>query len=149
MYMIAIIVALTCFNVQTVRAFDGAEVFDIEKGEVVQTINNPTNLQSEVEKWLSSITGPVGSFKIEPDNGIGIKIELAPPLKISNQWIIGTVTQVVLFVSRTETYYPTLFIFTKENNAIAVNIHCDLEIFLKTNNIYDPELNLNHLPNNK
>jgi hypothetical protein len=134
-YLIAIIVTLTCFDAQTVSAIDGAEVFDIQKGEVVKTINNSASLQSEVEKWISSIAGPVGSLKIEPDNGIGIKIELTPPLKVNNQWMTGTVTEVVLFVSKTKTYDPMLLIFTKENSVIAVNIHYDLKTFLKKNNI--------------
>jgi hypothetical protein len=149
MFVISIIVTLTYFNVQTVRAFDGAEVFDIQKGEVIKTIKNSANLQSEVEKWLSSITGSVGSFKIEPDNGIGLKIELAPPLKVKNQWITGTVTEVVLFISEKETYYPTLLIFTKENSVIAVNIQYDLKMFLKKNNLFKPEFNLNNPPKDK
>ncbi|WP_090815556.1 hypothetical protein [Paenibacillus sp. yr247] len=105
-------------------------------------------MQSEVEKWLSSISGAVGSLNIEPDNGLGIKIELAPPLKIKNKWITGTVAEVVLFISQTETYYPTLLIFTKEDSVIAVSINHDLKVFLKTNNLYNPELNLNN-PSNK
>jgi hypothetical protein len=149
MVVISIIVSLTYFNVQTVRAFDGAEVFDIQKGEVIKTIKNSANLQSEVEKWLSSITGSVGSFKIEPDNGIGLKIELAPPVKVKNQWITGTVTEVVLFISEKETYYPTLLILTKENSVIAVNIQYDLKMFLKMNNLFKPEFNLNNPPKDK
>lgn len=62
--------------------------------------------------------------------------------KVKNQWINGTVTEVVLLISRTETYYPSLLVFTKENSVVAVNIHCDLMKFLKMNNLYDPELNL-------
>jgi hypothetical protein len=133
-------------NVQTVSALDGAEVFDIQKGDVVKTIKNTASLQREVEKWLSSIVGHVGSLKIEPDNGIAIKIELAPPLKVNNQWLIGTVTEVVLFVSQSDTYYPTLLIFTKEKNVIAIHIHHDLKTFLNANNLYNPKLNLNRLP---
>jgi hypothetical protein len=147
-YIIAIIVTLTCFfTVEIAHASDGAEVFDIQKGEVVKIIKNSASLQHEVENWLSSIAGPVGSLAIEPDNGIGILIELTPPLKVKNQWLWGTVTKVVLFVSQTETYYPTLLIFTKENSVIAVNIEHDLKIFLKTNNLYNKELNLNNPPN--
>jgi hypothetical protein len=149
LFVISIIVQLVCFNEQTVHAFDGAEVFDIQKGEVIKTIKNSANLQSEVEQWLSSITGSVGSFKIEPDNGIGLKIEQAPPLKVKNQWITGTVTEAVLFISEKETYYPTLLILTKENSVIAVNIQYDLKMFLKMNNLFKPEFNLNNPPKDK
>ncbi|SDM81426.1 hypothetical protein SAMN04487897_101131 [Paenibacillus sp. yr247] len=39
-YISAILVTLTCFNVHAVLAFDGAEVFDIQKGEVVKTLKH-------------------------------------------------------------------------------------------------------------
>jgi hypothetical protein len=140
--ILALIVALTCTNLKTVNAYDGAEVFDIQKGEVVKLISNSTFLQREVGRWLDSISGHVGSLKVEPDIGIGVKIVLTPPQNIKNQWINGTVTEVVLLISRTETFYPTLLVFTKENSVVAVNIHFDLMTFLKMNNLYDPELNL-------
>lgn len=140
--ILVLLVALTCTNLKTVYAYDGAEVFDIQKGEIVKLITNSEILQRDVGKWLDSITGPVGSLKIEPDSGIGVKIVLTPPQNVKNQWINGTVTEVVLLISRTETYYPTLLVFTKENSVVAVNIHCDLMKFLKMNNLYDPELNL-------
>ncbi|SEB92815.1 hypothetical protein SAMN05443246_2381 [Paenibacillus sp. GP183] len=149
MFVVTIIVQLICFNDQTVHAFDGAEVFDIQKGEVIKIIKNSANLQSEVEKWLSSIAGTVGSLKMEPDSGIGLKIELVPPLKVENQWITGTVTEVALFISEKETYYPTLLIFTKENSVIAVNIQYDLMMFLKKNKLFKPEFNLNNPPKDK
>ncbi|NQX71762.1 hypothetical protein HQN90_37445 [Paenibacillus alba] len=69
--MMTIVALLTVFHVHSVEAFDGAEVFDIQKGEVVATIKNSPSLQSEVAKWLSSISGPVESLHIEPDRGLG------------------------------------------------------------------------------
>lgn len=76
--ILVLLVALTCTNLKTVYAYD-AEVFDIQKGEIVKLITNSEILQRDVLKWLDSITGPVGSLKIEPDSGIGVKIVLTPP----------------------------------------------------------------------
>lgn len=145
-FIVVITSLLTWITEQTVCAFDGAEVFDIQKGEVVKTINHSASLQKEVENWLSSIAGPVGSMRIEPINGIGIKIELAPPLKVENQWLNGTVTEVVLLLSQTETYYPTLLIFTKEHQVAAVNIQYDLGKFLIMHNLYHEQFNLKNPP---
>lgn len=85
---------------QKVQASDGAEVFDINKGEIVPAIENSQSLQNQVKEWLSSACGIAGSFKIEPNNGIAIKAPLIPPYKIQNEFVNGTVTEVVMFISR-------------------------------------------------
>lgn len=140
------VVLLLSVSYNPVLAADGAEAFDIQKGEVMKTIPHSANLQSEVEKWLSAVDGPVGSLNIEPDSGIAIKIELAPPLKINNPWIKGTVTEVVLFVSQSATYSPKLLIFTQENKVLAMALKYDLRSFFKKNDLYRPQLNLS-MPN--
>ncbi|MBP1967863.1 hypothetical protein [Paenibacillus aceris] len=141
----AVIVMLTA-GYNPVYAADGAEAFDIEKGEVIKSITHSASLQSEVGKWLSAIAGPVGSLNIEPTSGIAVKVELAPPLKINNQWVSGTVTQVVLFVSQSPSYTPKLLIFTKENEVVAVTLKYNFKRFLKSNDLYRPQLNLS-IPN--
>lgn len=140
------VVLLLSTSYISASAADGAEAFDIQKGEVVKSIPHSANLQSEVEKWLIAIDGPVGSLNIEPKSGIAVKIELAPPLKINNPWIKGTVTQVVLFVSESDSYTPKLLIFTQENNVLAMAFKYDLQSFLKRYDLYRPQLNLS-MPN--
>jgi hypothetical protein len=141
--LILIVISVSVFFAQTVQASDGAEVFDIKKGEIVQTIKDSQSLQNQVKKWLSSACGIAGSFKIEPNDGIAIKAPLIPPYKIQNEFVNGTVTEVVMFISRSSSYYPTLLIFTKENHTIAVHVaNYHLKDFLKKNNLYTPELNL-------
>ncbi|MNT16734.1 hypothetical protein D3C72_1518500 [compost metagenome] len=132
---------------QTVAATEGAEVFDIRKGEVVQLIPNSNLLQNQAKHWLSSIIGIAGSFKIEPTEGIAIKIPLTPPFSITNNWINGTVTEVIMFVGKSKNYYPTLLVFTKNNRFVAVHIrYHNLKSFLKENKLYSPELNLAAAP---
>jgi hypothetical protein len=136
-------ISISVFFVQTVQASDGAEVFDIKKGEIVQTIKNSQSLQNQVKEWLSSTSGIAGALKIEPNDGIAIKIPLIPPYKIHNELVKGTVTEVVMFIGRSSTYYPTLLIFTKENHIIAVHVaNHHLKDFLKKNKLYTSELNL-------
>ncbi|MDF2962805.1 MAG: hypothetical protein K0S39_4540 [Paenibacillus sp.] len=138
-----ILTVTSLFFVQTVQASNGAEVFDIKKGEIVQTIQNSQALQNQVKDWLSSASGIVSSFNVEPNDGLAIKIPLVPPYEIHNDLVNGTVTEVVMFISRSSTYYPTLLIFTKENHIIAVHVaNHHLKDFLKENKLYTPEFNL-------
>ncbi|MDQ0888815.1 hypothetical protein QFZ81_003903 [Paenibacillus sp. V4I9] len=141
--MLLLVTAFSLLLAQTVRASDGAEVFDIKKGEIILTIRNSNSLQNQVKELLSSANGAVESFKIEPNDGIAIKISLMPPYKINNGWITGTVTEVVMFISPSKTYFPTLLVFTKENGLVAVHVKThSLKTFLKKNKLFNSELNL-------
>lgn len=141
--ILILVVAFSLLFAQTVGASDGAEVFDIKKGEIILTIENSNSLQNQVKEWLSTANGNVGSLKIEPNDGIAIKITLMPPYKVNNDRITGTVTEVVLFISPSKTYFPTLLVFTKENGLIAVHVKThSLKTFLKKNKLYNSELNL-------
>lgn len=128
---------------QAVEASDGAEVFDINKGEIILTIPNSNSLQEQIREWLNAVNGTVVSFAIEPSEGIAIKIPLTPPYKINTEWITGTVTEVVMFISSSKTYFPTLLIFTKEHEVIAVHFKSSsLKAFLKQNKLYNSKFNL-------
>ncbi|MGO4501077.1 hypothetical protein AB4114_35085 [Paenibacillus sp. 2RAB27] len=141
--LLFLVIAFSLFFAQTVGATDGAEVFDIKKDEIILTIRNSNSLQNQVKEWLSSANGAVGSFRIEPSEGIAIKITLMPPYKINNDWINGTVTEVVMFISPSKTYFPTLLVFTKEKGLIAVHVKThSLKTFLKKNKLFYQELNL-------
>jgi hypothetical protein len=66
-----------------------------------------------------------------------------PPYKVNNDLITGTVTEVVMFISPSKTYFPTLLVFTKENGFVAVYVkNHNLKTFLKKNRLFNPELNL-------
>ncbi|NOU71844.1 hypothetical protein GC098_10505 [Paenibacillus sp. LMG 31458] len=141
--MLFLVTVFSLLFAQTVGASDGAEVFDIKKGEIILTINNSNSLQNQVKDWLSSVNGTAGSLNIEPSDGIAIKIPLVPPYKVNNDWITGTVTEVVMFISTSKTYYPTLLVFTKEKGLVAVHIkNKSLQRFLKKNKLFNAELNL-------
>jgi hypothetical protein len=129
---------------QGAQAAEGAEVFDIAKGEVVRTIENSSSLQDLVKGWLSSAGELAGSLNIEPSDGIAIKVPLTPPYPLQKEWIMGTVTEVVLFIGRSPKYEPTLLILTRENRMAAVRLkEHNLEKFLKDNKLYSTDLNLN------
>jgi hypothetical protein len=145
--LLLLFVTFSLASPHAVKATEGAEVFDIRKGEVVLTIPNSNSLQNQVKGWLSSASGIAGSFRIEPNDGIAIKIQLTPPFKVQNKWITGTVTEVIMFVGRTQTYYPTMLVFTKEDQLLAFHvIDHKLESFLKENKLYSSELNIGTPP---
>ncbi len=137
---------LTIWFTPPVHAQDGAEVFDIDKGEVVRAIPHSESLQQEAGKWLASIHGPIGRMRLDPDSGIGIKIELAPPQSIDTPWIKGMVSEVVLLIGKEKTYAPTLLVITREDRSAAFHIDYNLKPFLMKNKLYDPNLNLGTKP---
>jgi hypothetical protein len=148
-FVYVLIIVLTCNLIitQKASAMDGAEVFDILKGEITRTIPNSNTLQNQVKEWLSSITGVVESLHIEPSEGIAIKIPLTPPYKLTSNWMNGTVTEIVMFISTSATYYPTLLIFTKENGFIAVHFESsNLKSFLQEYKLDSLKLNLTEAP---
>jgi hypothetical protein len=128
---------------QSAKAAEGAEVFDIAKGEVVRTIENSSSLQDLVKGWLSSAGELAGSLNIEPGDGIAIKVPMTPPYPLQKEWIMGTVTEVVLFIGRSPKYEPTLLVLTRENQMAAVRLkEQNLEKFLKDHKLYSTDLNL-------
>ncbi|MNR20798.1 hypothetical protein D3C85_1376610 [compost metagenome] len=142
-HILFLLLTCTLLISQPIAASEGAEVFDIRKGEIIRTLPNSNELQTQVKEWLSSITGPLESLEVEPRNGIAIKIPLTPPYSISTKWITGTVTEVVMFVSSSPTYYPTLLIFSKERGFAAIHFDSkNLKVFLEENKLYDPGFNL-------
>lgn len=146
-YVLIFVLACNLSIAQTVAAMDDAEVFDIKKGEITQAIPNSNALQIRAREWLSSITGNVKSLHIEPSEGIAIKIPLLPPYKLTSSWITGNVTEIVIFISTSESYFPTLLIFTRENEFIAVHFKSsNLKLFLQEYKLDYPNLNLAEAP---
>lgn len=146
--MLLVVGIVCCYTSQTVAATEGPEVFDIKKGEIVLTFPNSNSLQNQAKNWLtSSVSGIAGALRIEPSDGIAIKVPLTPPYMVQNKWITGTVMEVVIFVGKKQTYNPTMLVFTKENNFVAVHIKGDtLKTFLNENNLYSSELYLGETP---
>jgi hypothetical protein len=145
--MLCLMTAFSLLFAQTVEASDGADVFDIKKGEIIHTIKNSNSLQNQVKEWLSKADSTAGALRIEPSEGIAIKIPLLPPYKVKNDLITGTVTEVVMFISPSKTYFPTLLVFTKENGFVAVYVkNHNLKTFLKKNSLFNSELNLTEPP---
>ncbi|MFC5447400.1 hypothetical protein [Paenibacillus aestuarii] len=142
---LSIVLALiSLFTPESISASEGAEVFDIQKGEVVRSIPNSNALQKQAKELLASAVGFAGSLRIEPSDGIAIRIPLTPPQKLPNRFVSGTVTEVILFVGRIPSYKPTMLVFTKENQVVAVQLSGgrSLKAFLKAYKLYSPELKL-------
>lgn len=128
---------------QSVKATDGAEVFDIKKGEVLATIPYSDGLRNQIIYLLSSVKGVVKAVKIEPRDGIGIKVKLAPPQKVQSKWIKGTVTEIVILVGRNRTFPPTMLVYLKDSHSLALHIRGEnLAYILKRLNLYSSDLYL-------
>ncbi len=139
------LIIIMLFNtfVPIAMANDSFELFDVNKGEVVSSTDNSLSLQTVVKNWIFSAIGVNSSFEIEPPNGIAVKIKLTPPIQVQSKWMTGIVSEVVLFVSESNSYLPTLLIIRKGENPLALHLRGEeVRSFLNNNNINSEKLNL-------
>lgn len=61
------------------------EIFDIEAGSVIRSLENSAVFRKEACKYLDSIKGMYGSVKVFPKAGYIVKIPLEPPVKTSGK----------------------------------------------------------------
>ncbi|MCI3918951.1 hypothetical protein MO973_01750 [Paenibacillus sp. TRM 82003] len=112
-----------------------AEVFDVDRGEVVRLIPNTPELQHDVEAWIYASKGAAPQFRLDPENGIGLKLAFTPPLRVEDDrwdgWIQGTILEAIVFVSRSPTYPPTLLLLKSNGRIAALHIPEDVEPFLQ------------------
>ena len=59
------------------------EIFDIEKGAVVDSYGSNTGFRKEALKYVDSVSGMYGNVKVFPKVGYIVKIPLEPPVKAS------------------------------------------------------------------
>jgi len=105
------------------------QVFDVKKGQVVQTTENNEYFQKNVHQWLSGITG----FAPEVSPDLKAKYIVRVPVKPAATLQVGTtklnVMEVFLFYY--EDKEPILLIFDETKKPYIFHIHNDVKPFLK------------------
>ncbi|OCA81585.1 hypothetical protein A8F94_22205 [Bacillus sp. FJAT-27225] len=90
------------------------ELFDINKGQVVKSVQSTAEIQQEASKFLQEITGVYQKINPIPKEGFMIKIPLSPPNKVENQWFKGDTDEVIVVFPSFEA--PFLMLFDNKNN---------------------------------
>lgn len=128
-----LLLALPCRSLAAAPGM--AELFDVDRGEVVRRFPNTPELQRDVARWIYASPGPALQLRLDPDSGIGLKLAFAPPLRIDddrwNGWIEGPVTEAIVFVSRSSAYPPTLLLLPSNGRVAALRIPGDVRPFLQ------------------
>ncbi|MBH0167169.1 hypothetical protein IHV12_19780 [Fictibacillus sp. 7GRE50] len=114
------------------------EVFDTEKGKVIQRRDNGTKIQEEMKKWLNCI---------EKTNTFGlnnatkyylIKIPLISPLDIKLDYVMhGKINEIIIIVQKDKVLIEKhkLLLMDEENKPVLVELNKDISSFLKEINI--------------
>ncbi|MCD4838876.1 hypothetical protein LRS37_08310 [Neobacillus sedimentimangrovi] len=89
------------------------EIFDIEKGKVVQLVPTSSEIQKEASTFLQGISGVYTKVRPIPEKGYMIKVPLEPSIMVDNQWFKGLVDEVVIIFPEQEKTF--LMVFDDEN----------------------------------
>jgi hypothetical protein len=111
------------------------EVFDVIQGRVVKYIDNSLEIQEEVRLWLGSISGLSPQLRVDPEDGIAVKIAINPPISIERNEYSGFITEVFLCVPRNRT--PYLLVFTEDGKPLVFLFEHDIAPFLREHGLME------------
>lgn len=109
------------------------EIFDIKKGEVMQSVPLNQSIQREIEEYLRNITGLYIKAKPIPNEGFVIRVPLRPPQKVKNilpnDKGIDIINEVfILFPKQRD---PFLLILDKKQRPFFYNFNGNTNILLE------------------
>lgn len=111
------------------------QVFDVKKGQVVQTTENNDYFQENVHQWLSGITG----FAPEVSPDLKAKYIVRVPVKPAATLKVGTtkLNVIEVFLFYYEDKEPMLLIFDEAKKPYIFNINNDVKPFIQYLSIPD------------
>lgn len=131
--LLAAVLCLICFPAQVKadpkdeaksEAHPQIEVFDIEKGEVIDRIENTEAIQDEMNRCLASLDDLNSDFYFEPQDGVMLSIPITPTKKINSSWVTHQVSEVQLIISPKEK--PRLLLYSDQGDPFYVQVGDDL-----------------------
>lgn len=89
------------------------ERFDVKKGEVTARVPLTAEIREEAALLVQSLGGQAGVFRVDPTDGIVLRVPLKPSLEISKPGFYAFATEVFLFLP--EGVPPYILVFSEEN----------------------------------
>lgn len=89
------------------------ERFDVKKGEVTERSPVTPEIRQEAERLIQAMGGHAGTFRVDPKDGIVLRIPLQPSLEIRKPGFYALSTEVFLFLP--EGVAPYVLVFSEEN----------------------------------
>jgi hypothetical protein len=105
------------------------QVFDIAQGKIMKRVKNSPEIREEVENSLQSIHELVVKFRVEPKDGVVLRIPMEPSVKVDNQWFHDSVNEVFIIVPRSEK--PFMLLFTADKKSIILKFKHPVQQLLK------------------
>lgn len=128
------------FPVQISQSTSEIEIFDINEGEVIQTVPTYLNVQDEVMSYLDNITGVYKKVNPIPKNGMMVKIPLEPAYLLENAWLSSFIDEVILIFTKNEE--PILLLFDDENSPHFFHFKGDTFTLLEQINVVKRGINM-------
>lgn len=89
------------------------EIFDIQKGKVIQSVPSNLEIEKQVELLLNSITDIYRAFEPIPHKGYMVKIPLDKAIPLKNDYFDDLVNEVILIFPEYEN--PHMMVVNDEN----------------------------------
>lgn len=109
------------------------EIFSVEKGEVIKSLEVSPEIRQEVKNIIKDITGLYSRLRALPSKGYIIRVPLEPPEEINNYWIndfgITSINQVFILFPDNEK--PYLLVLDKNGRPIFYNFNTEVEQLLE------------------
>ena len=125
---------------ESVQGYGSIEIFDINKGAVIQKVQTNPSVQKEVEGYLKGITGMYIKVKAFPEKGYIIRVPLEPSAEVKNHWLndygINSVDEV--FILFPENGKPYLMVLDEKKRPLFYNFEDDTDILMENLN-FKPE----------
>jgi uncharacterized FlaG/YvyC family protein len=135
--LLSILISLLYIPVQKAYSQSSAvqiEVFDTEKGRVIQKSDNGTKIQEEMKTWINYL-GKTNTFGLNSSiNYYLIKVPLISPLDIKLDYVMhGSINEIILIIKKDKALEEkhNLLLLDEENKPIIVELNKDIKPFLK------------------
>ncbi|GKS13589.1 hypothetical protein YDYSY3_45890 [Paenibacillus chitinolyticus] len=108
-----------------------AQLYDVDKQKVVETLIVTDEIRIEASRWLASIKDIAVQTKIDNVQGVVLKLPLDPPLAINNRWMQGSSNELFLFLDPSRLNEPLLLVFSTTGKPFLFKTSVQVKPFLE------------------
>lgn len=94
---ISLVILLAAVNISA-QVHKSIEIFDVKQGLVVKKLDVNPVVQKEAESYLKGISGMYVKVKAFPEAGYIVRIPLATPVRVQNEWLDASVNEVFIIL---------------------------------------------------
>jgi Xaa-Pro aminopeptidase len=107
------------------------QVFDVRQGKVVVLLPNTQEMQEEAKTWIQAVESLSKQAKVEPKDGIVVRIPLQEPVAIKPEISADRAEEIYVFISQNSSAPAKMLVFTQKSQPLLVNAQVNLTPFLR------------------